>query len=79
MLKPSHNGSHSASVRMTLQIGEDSLDVTQATPDRIFLRQPVDLPPCEGVLDIEIDGQKTSKMVRLPHGANESDRSVEVN
>ena len=54
---------------MTLQIGDATLDVAQATPNGIYLRTPVNLPPCEGTLSINIDGNITQRTVRLPEGA----------
>ncbi|MEQ9406517.1 MAG: hypothetical protein RIK87_02280 [Fuerstiella sp.] len=35
-----------------------------------FGRTPVDLPPCEGILRISIDGHVTQRNIRLPDGAS---------
>jgi len=70
MITASHNRSHSASIRMTLQIADATLDVAQVTPNRLYLRTPVDLPPCEGTLSINIDGQLNTHTIRLPEGAS---------
>ncbi|MEQ9410325.1 MAG: hypothetical protein RIK87_21490 [Fuerstiella sp.] len=70
MITASQNGSHSAIVRMTLQVADAALEVAQVTPNRIFLRTPVDLPPCEGILSISIDGHVTQRNIRLPDGAS---------
>gem|GEM_PF-6098173 len=69
MILASHNRSHSASVCLTLAVGQDQLDVAQVTPTAIILRDAVTLQPCDGILCINIDGHSTYQPVRLPQGA----------
>lgn len=61
---------------MTLRIGEVVMDVAQVTPDHVFLRNPIVLPPSDAELLISIDGHETRTFVRLPEGVSLNSPSV---
>ena len=76
VITTSQNGSHSASVRHTLCAAGRDVEVAQVTPDRIYLRTSIDLPPCDAMLFISIDGQVTEQRIRLPEGASADSPAV---
>lgn len=65
---------HSTDVRLVLTIAGTRHEVAQVGPDYLIFREPVDLPPCEGVLSIEVDGVERRRTIRLEDGAKSTDR-----
>lgn len=64
------NKPYSASVQLILHVNGHDYALAKIGPNRIYLRTPVDLPPCEGTLSINIDGHVTQQTIRLPEGAS---------
>jgi hypothetical protein len=62
---------YSADVRLALIVGEHCFNVGQVGPDDCILRDPIDLPPCEGELVVMIDGSERRWPVILVDGINQ--------
>ncbi|MEZ6132510.1 MAG: hypothetical protein R3C59_27920 [Planctomycetaceae bacterium] len=71
-----NNKPYSATVQLTLHVAGQDYELAKVGPDRVSLRKPIDLPPCEGMLSINIDGNITQHTVRLPEGASAESPSV---
>lgn len=65
MIAASQNGSHSASVEMTLTIAGERFEIAQATPTHLYLRTPAEIPSGSAELSISIDGSVTRQSVQL--------------
>ena len=59
---------YSAEVRLALIAGGHRFNVGQVGPDDCILRDPIDLPPCEGELVVTIDGSVRRWPVKLVDG-----------
>lgn len=70
--------SYSADVRIHLIIDDTAYPLAKIGPDVAVLRQPADLPQCEGLIELQIDGKISRWGVRLPHGACPIDENVEI-
>ncbi len=71
-------GGFSATVELSLQLGEEKLPVAKVGPNSFFLREPRELPPgTEGTLTIMVDGAATEYHVLLHRGAISGAREVE--
>jgi hypothetical protein len=70
MIHSANNKSCSATVNLTLHaVGVDH-ELAKVGRNRIVLRSAIELPPCDGVLSITIDGHTTQQSIRLPQGAS---------
>jgi len=63
---------YSATVEMFLDIDGVRHDVSHMGPEFIILAHPVNLPPCEGVVGLTIDGRLRQWPVRLPDGLSQN-------
>ncbi|MEZ6128329.1 MAG: hypothetical protein R3C59_06585 [Planctomycetaceae bacterium] len=71
------NKPYSANVQLVLHVNGQDYPLAKVGPDRIYLRTPVNLPPCEGTLSINIDGHLTQQqLIRLPEGASADSAGV---
>ena len=60
---------YSADVRLTLTVGEIRLPLSHVGPKEVIVRKLAKpLPPCEGVLTIEVDDHVTTDLIYLPDG-----------
>lgn len=64
------NKPYSANVQLMLHAHGMDHELSKVGPDRIVLRNAVDLPPGDAILTINIDGQMTQHQIRLPDGAS---------
>ena len=55
-----------------------SLPVAQLGPDFIFLKEPLECPPVEGVLVMTVDGNEQRWPVALPEGAVKGKECVRI-
>lgn len=69
---------HSADVRLTLRINSTDYELAKFYRGQVFLRTPVELPPCTPVLIISVDGRISSKQITLPNGASANSRAVVI-
>lgn len=56
---------YSASVRLTLRVGERTIPLAQVGPDWVRFPEPVRLDPGIAVLEIEIDGRRECTEVEI--------------
>lgn len=69
---------YSADVRINLIIDNTAYPLAKIGPHVAVLRRPTDLPQCEGLIELQIDGKISRWDVRLPHGACPIDENVEI-
>lgn len=56
---------------MWLECGEyGTLDLCRTSPRFVFAKTPRDIPPCEAVLVVSVDGDCVRQRVKLPAGAS---------
>ena len=68
---------HSAKVRIRLNVGDTSYDVASLMDGRCILRgqvpQPISTESCTARLTIDVDGVSETRDVMLPHGISSRD------
>lgn len=62
--------SHSAEVQLNLHVGPISYRLGAICTDEIRFAKPIALPPCEGILEMSVDGSVHRWEVVLPEGAS---------
>lgn len=67
---------YSAKVRLTLLVEEASLDLAEIGPELIYLRHPIDLPPCDATILMTVDGREHRWKVYLPDGLSANAREA---
>lgn len=70
MINAANNKPYSASVQLLLHVNGQNYELAKVGPNRVVLRNAVQLPPCEAMLSINIDGETTQQTISLPHGAS---------
>lgn len=73
-----NHGGHSAQVNMRLLINGRSLRVAQMGPDYLFLDAPVDHPPANASLVLQVDGNERQWSVNLPCGVSSASKRVVI-
>lgn len=68
----------SASVRLSLRIGDRELDVWSVGPDEIILREWQAIEPCDATVLMWVDGSEFAWPVRLPHGTVPQETEVPI-
>jgi len=68
MLPSAGFGGHSAVVNMSLRVNGLSLRVAQMGPDFLLLDRPVNHPPGEARLSLQVDASESNWRVLLPKG-----------
>jgi hypothetical protein len=82
MTQTSRPAAYSALVKIRLICPDRTIELGQVAPDWIMVDSPVELAPCHGDIELEIDGHISTRRVFLPDGiALDSDliRVVPVN
>jgi hypothetical protein len=69
---------YSATVRMHLLVGTQSLSVAQVGPDFIILEAPASLTPARAELVVEIDGTEERTPIFLPDGVRATDERTRI-
>lgn len=78
MITKSSQGGHSARVNMRLLVGERSLPVVQLGPDFLLVGEPVDLPPGEASMVMQVDASERRWKVFLPNGISATTNRVVI-
>ncbi len=78
MIAKSSQGGHSARVNMRLLVGERSVPVVQLGPDFLLVGEPVDLPPGEASMVMQVDGSESRWTVFLPNGISAATNRVAI-
>ena len=69
---------YSSNVRLRLECDGAIIPLAQVAPDWIMPVQPVDLPPCEVDIVIQVDGVEDRRQMRLTNGMSVDDTVVSV-
>ena len=67
---------YSADVRLNLIVDGREFALSQIGPDRIALRNPIELPPCEADVVMHVDNHQQVWRVWLPDGVSPGDTFV---
>ncbi|MGQ0636166.1 MAG: hypothetical protein ACT4QC_16255 [Planctomycetaceae bacterium] len=59
---------YSATVKLDLEVGDRLISLHQIGPGTIWLREPIDLPPCDAIVVMHIDDHEQRWPVYLPDG-----------
>ena len=74
---PAHSSNaHSPRVRVELAVNGTVFDLAQVGPERGYVREPKDLPPCDGELTVYVDDETIRRRVRLLDGMSSESRLV---
>jgi hypothetical protein len=78
--KPTVSGQsgHSSIVNMLLIVGSQSLVVSQMGRDSVYLESPIDCPPGQATLFMQVDQSERRWDVYLPKGISAADQRVEI-
>lgn len=73
----------SSTVKLTLVIDDKRIELASIGPTEIVLRTPVELPPCDAVVEMAVDAGRHGKnlirwMARLPDGARMGQTQVRI-
>ena len=74
----SRQGGHSAKVKMLLLVGGGCIPVAQMGPDFVLLDSPIDHPPADASLVLQVDESERRWNVRLPHGISAGSKRVTI-
>lgn len=69
---------YSASVRIWLRYGERMIPLSHSSATYVIPWAPIDLPPGDGQIVVEVDGTQYERPVTLPGGMRSGDREVMV-
>ena len=67
---------HSPKVRVELAVNGMVFDLAQVGPERGYVREPRDLPPCNAELTVYVDDETIHRRVRLLDGMSKESRLV---
>jgi hypothetical protein len=68
----SSSSGYSPPIRVTLEIGSESLPVAEVAPSYLVLRSARAMGPANGTVVLNVDGRSTRYSVILPQGINPS-------
>ena len=71
-------GGHSAQVNMLLIINGLTLPVAQMGPDFVILDTPINHPPADASLVLQVDQSESRWNVHLPKGISVGEERVEI-
>jgi hypothetical protein len=71
-------GGHSADVKMRLLVGGHSIPVAQMGPDFVLLEAPVNHPPAQASVVLQVDQSERTWSVHLPHGISSGTKRVAI-
>jgi hypothetical protein len=74
----SSQGGHSAQVLMRLLVNGFSIPVKQMGPDFLLVDSPVNHPPADASLMLEVDQSESHWEVRLPEGISVASKRVTI-
>lgn len=78
MITKSSQGGHSARVNMRLLVGELVVPVVQLGPDFLLVGEPLDLPPGEASMVLQVDESESRCKVFLPNGISAATNRVAI-
>ena len=78
MIAKQNYGAHSAQVEMRLIVDGASISVTHMGPDFLFIESPIDHPPTEASVVLQVDQNERRWNVRLPDGISARSKRVVI-
>jgi hypothetical protein len=78
MIAEQSHGAYSAHVEMQLIINGISYSITHMGPDFLFVESPVEVPPGEATIVLQVDQSERRWNVRLPDGLQPGHNRVEI-
>jgi len=78
IVEPTTYGAHSAQVEMRLLINGLALSVTHMGPDFLLIESPIDHPPCDATLVLQVDQSERRWDVHLPVGISDESKRVTI-
>jgi hypothetical protein len=78
MLPLTSKGGHSAIVNIRLLVNGDSLRVAQMGSDCLFVDAPLNHPPGEATIVMQVDRSERRWKVRLPEGVSAASERVTI-
>jgi len=61
---------------MRLSVSGAVIRITHMGPDFLLIESPIDLPPCEASLSLQVDDSESEWKVRLPDGISKDSKRV---
>jgi len=74
----SSQGGHSAQVKMRLLVDGGSILVEQLGPDFLLVNAPIDHPPGDASVVLQVDQSERRWNVSLPHGISAASKRVAI-
>ena len=68
--------SYSATVKASLHVNGEVLNIAQVGPDFCIVRDPRELPPSEAIVMVSIDGIERSRRVYLTNSVSSESKEV---
>jgi hypothetical protein len=78
MLPASSQGGHSAQVNMRLLVNGLSLRGSQMGPNFLLVESPVNHPPTDASIVLQVDESERSWRIRLPQGISAGTKRVAI-
>ena len=78
MITSLSQGGHSAQVKMRLLVNGSSISVAQMGPDFLFLDAPINHPPGNASLVLQVDESERRWDVNLPEGISVASKRVAI-
>jgi hypothetical protein len=78
MMPYSSTGGHSAIVKIRMHINGHTIDVAKMGPDYVVANSPVDHPPGEAMLYMQVDRNESNWKVHLPHGISAQSQRIAI-
>jgi len=78
MIALSSQGGHSAQVKMRLLVNGGSIAVAQMGPDFLLVDAPINHPPGDATMVLQVDQSERRWDVRLPDGISAESKRVAI-
>jgi hypothetical protein len=78
MITSSNQGGHSAQVKMRLLVNGSSIAVAQMGPDFLLVDAPINHPPGNASLILQVDQSERRWDVNLPEGISAASKRVAI-
>jgi hypothetical protein len=76
MIALSSKGGHSAQVNMRLLVNGSSLSIAQMGPDFLLVDAPIDHPPGNASVVMQVDQSESRWQVNLPEGISTTSKKI---
>ena len=78
MIASSNQGGHSGQVKMRLLVNGTCIPVSQMGPDFLLVDGPINHPPGNASLVLQVDQSESRRDVRLPEGISATSKRVAI-